>query len=456
MGKVEGRNSMKERWLDISPDAAGKQEQQFDIWLSGGTIPFASPEAKAAYQERVTLIKDAIQMLKTPARIPICPSVGHFPIEYAGISWRDAMYDYDKLAHAWEKYHNDFSPDAYNAPRTIVPGRALDVLDFNLYKWAGHGLKENQEYQFVEREYMKAEEYQDLIDDPTGFFLNVYFPRIFDDLKAFGKLPLLPPVHEIIMVPSALMPFALPDVKVALQKLSEAGDEVKAWLSVVTRIGASIMGKGFPAFSAGVSKAPFDVIGDSLRGTRGVLMDMYRNPDQLMEACERMVPFMVKYGVASCRAAGHIMPFIPLHKGADGFMSDKQFRTFYWPTLRKVIIGLVDAGMVPQLFAEGGYNQRLEVISDLPKGKTLWWFDKTDMALAKKTVGRVACIAGNVPLDLLCTATPEEVKDYCKKLIDTAGKDGGFILSTGAGMQGAKTANAKSLIDFSMEYGVYR
>ena len=43
--------------------------------------------------------------------------------------------------------------------------------------------------------------------------------------------------------------------------------------------------------------------------------------------------------------------------------------------------------MVPQLFAEGGYNQRLEVISDIPKGKVVWWFDLTDMALAKKTVG---------------------------------------------------------------------
>jgi hypothetical protein len=446
---------MKERWLDISRDAEEKQEQQFNIWLSGENIHFVNPEAKAAYQERATIMKDAIQMKKTPARIPICPSSGHFPIEYAGIGWRDAMYDYNKLAHAWEKYHNDFLPDAYNAPRTIVPGKPLDILDFNLYQWAGHGLREDQEYQFVEREYMKADEYQDLIDDPTGFFLNVYFPRIFTGLKALGEMPLLPPVHEIIMVPSALMPFGMQDVKSALLKICEAGDEVGKWLSMVTRVSETIMGKGFPSYSAGVSKAPFDVIGDSLRGTRGVLIDMYRTPDQLINACERIVPFMVKYGVRSCKAAGHIMPFIPLHKGADGFMSDEQFKTFYWPTLRKVIIGLIDAGLVPQLFAEGGYGSRLEIISDLPKGKTLWWFDKIDMAIAKETVGRVACIAGNVPLDLLCTATPEDVRDYCKKLIDTAGKDGGFILSTGAGIQGARESNIRALIDFSREYGVY-
>jgi len=74
------------------------------------------------------------------------------------------------------------------------------------------------------------------------------------------------------------------------------------------------------------------------------------------------------------------------------------------------------------------------------------------MERAKETVGQKACIAGNVPLSLLCTASPDAVKDYCRNLMDVAGKDGGFILSTGAGMQGAKTENVKAMIDFSKNY----
>jgi uroporphyrinogen-III decarboxylase len=194
------------------------------------------------------------------------------------------------------------------------------------------------------------------------------------------------------------------------------------------------------------------VIGDTLRGTLGVMMDIYRHPEELKEACERLTPFMVKSGVAACKATGHIMPFIPLHKGADGFMSDEQFRTFYWPTLRKLIIGLVNEGCVPQLFAEGAYNQRLETICDVPKGKTVWWFDLTDMDRAKKTVGQVACIAGNVPVSLLCTVTTDDVQAYCKNLMDVTGRDGGFIFSTGAGMQGAKPENVKTMIDFAKRY----
>jgi hypothetical protein len=368
----------------------------------------------------------------------------------------DAMYDYDALAQAWEKYSNDLAPDAYNAPTTVVPGRVLDILDLKLGQWPGHGVPEHSEYQYVEKEYMKADEYQDLIDDPTGFFMSKFFPRIFGSLKPLEMMPLLPPVNEIPCIPPALFPFGDKEIQAAFSSLAKAGEESIRWRTALGKLNASIMGKGYPAFSGGFTKAPFDVIGDTLRGTREVLMDMYRHPDELIEACERITPFMVKASVASCKATGHIMPFIPLHKGADAFMSEEQFQTFYWPSLRKVIIGLVNAGMVPQLFAEGGYNQRLDIISDIPKGKVLWWFDLTDMSQAKKTVGQVACIAGNVPLSLLCTATPDEVKAYCKDLIDVAGQDGGFIFSTGAGMQGAKAENVRAMIEFSKDYGIYQ
>jgi hypothetical protein len=447
---------MKDRFLKVSSDADKNQEARFNTWRSGQGIPFVSSEAQADYQDRVTLIKDAIQLKKPPARIPICPSAGFFPIQYAGISMHAAMYDYDALTGAWEKFCNDLTPDAYNAPTTVVPGRVLDILDFKLGQWPGHGVGEHSEYQYVEKEYMKADEYPDLIDDPSGFFMNRFLPRIFGALEPLQNMPLLPPVNEIPCIPPALFPFGDKDLQGAFSSLAKAGEEAVRWRDAVRRLNGRIMGRGYPAFSGGFTKAPFDVIGDTLRGTREVMLDMYRHPDELIEACERITPFMIKSGVASCKATGHIMPLIPLHKGADGFMSEEQFQRFYWPTLRKVIIGLVDAGMVPQLFAEGGYNQRLDVICDVPKGKVLWWFDLTDMAQAKRTVGQVACIAGNVPLSLLCTATPDEVKACCKALIDAAGKDGGFIFSTGAGMQGSKPENVKAMIEFAKDYGIYR
>jgi len=437
---------MQERFVEVSTDVEAKQEERFRVWSRGEGIPFVDDDASAAYRERVSLLKAAIQMKEMPGRIPVCPSAGFFPVQYAGVSMHDAMYDYDTLTEAWMKYCDDFAPDAYNAPMMVVPGKPLDILDFKLCKWPGHGVSRQQSYQYVEEEFMQPDDYQDLIDDPTGYFMGTYFPRIFGSLKPFAKLPLLPQVNEIPCIPPALIPFGTEEIQRAFNTLFEAGRETGRWLAAVRGLNGAVMGKGYPSFSGGFTKAPFDVIGDTLRGTRGIMLDMYRQPDRLMEACERITPLMVKSGVAACRASGHIMPFIPLHKGADGFMSDEQFRRFYWPTLRKLIIGLVNEGCVPQLFAEGKYNQRLEIICDLPKGKTVWWFDLTDMKRAKNTVGQVACIAGNVPVSLLCTGTPEAVAAYCTDLIDSVGRDGGFIFSTGAGMQGARVENVRAML----------
>jgi hypothetical protein len=64
-------------------DAEKKQEEQFRIWGAGEGIPFQDAGAKAAYQERVGLIKDAIQLRQSRNGIPICPSAGFFPMQYA-------------------------------------------------------------------------------------------------------------------------------------------------------------------------------------------------------------------------------------------------------------------------------------------------------------------------------------------------------------------------------------
>jgi len=445
---------MKDSLVNVAADADEKQERRFETWLSGKDIPFEGPEAEERYRERVTLIKDAVQLKKTPGRVPVCPSSGHFPLEYAGVRFYDAMYDFKALAHAWKKYYNDFSPDAYSGTM-IGSGKLLELLDCKVYRWAGHGVSKEREYQFVEGEYMTAEEYEDLIGDPSGFHLSTYLPRICGALKPFEMIPPLIHLRHMSSMPAGALPFSMPDFQEALKTLMEAGAEASRWMSASRELNASVMGRGYPSFSGGMAEAPFDIVGDSFRGTRGVMLDMHRHPEKVLEACEVFVRPTIKRGVTAGKLSGNPLIFMPLHKGADAFMSNEQYRRFYWPTFRKVLIGLINEGMVPLVFAEADYVSRLEIISDLPKSKTIWWFEKMDMARAKETVGKVACIAGNVPNSLLRTGTPEDIKACCRNLIDVAGKDGGFILSTAAGLQGARPENVTALIDFSKEYGVY-
>ncbi|WP_161955009.1 uroporphyrinogen decarboxylase family protein [Moorella sp. Hama-1] len=302
---------------------------------------------------------------------------------------------------------------------------------------------------------MKADEYNALIQDPSDFWVRIYLPRIFGALKPFEKLAPLTDVVEIVMTCGSFLPFGLTEVQEAFKALFAAGNEVRRWVNMLRTVDQALQGQGFPAFLGGVSKAPFDILGDTLRGTRGIMLDMYRQPEKLLEALDAVTPLAIRMGVAAAKAAGHPLVFIPLHKGADGFLSDKQYRTFYWPTLKKVITGLIEEGLVPFLFAEGGYNSRLEIISDLPKGKTVWLFDDTDMVRAKEILGDIACISGNVPITLLTLGTPEEIKEYCKQLIKTAGKDGGFILGSGAVIDKIKPENLRALIESAREFGSY-
>jgi uroporphyrinogen-III decarboxylase len=212
---------------------------------------------------------------------------------------------------------------------------------------------------------------------------------------------------------------------------------------------------GFPGFYGGASKAPFDILADTLRGTRGMILDMYKQPDMVLKALERITPFYIKQGVSRATLVKNPVVFFPLHKGADGFMNDEQFRKFYWPSLKAVILGMVEEGCVPLLFAEGGFNSRLKYLNELPKGSCFWLFDRTDMAEAKKIIGDNLCIGGNVPSGLILTGTPEKVKAYCKELIDSCGKGGGYIMAFGTAMDEGKEDTLHTMIDFSKEYGVY-
>ena len=434
-----------------------KREELFKRWLSPEGVKFVDEKAEKAYKERVTRIKDAIEM-KKPDRVPVFPIIGFFPAYYVGLTPYDMMYDYEKLTFAFKKYVLDFEPDAHGGAIGPGPGKLFEILDYKLYAWPGHGVPKESSYQCIEGEYMKADEYDILIEDPTYFFLTVYFPRIFGALEPFKKLPRFTNIQEMYgaFTPASFIPFGLPDVQAALKAVMEAGNEALKWIGYVVAWDKEIAGLGFPNFFGGGTKAPFDTLGDTLRGTRGIMLDMYRNKDKLLQAVEVVTPLMIKMGVSAAKMNGNPIVFIPLHKGADGFMSAKQFETFYWPTLKKLILGLIDEGCVPFLWAEGGYGSRLEIIKDLPKGKTLWGFDKTDMHKVKEILGDVACIGGNVPTALLQVGSPKDVEKYVKNLIEVAGEGGGFIVMNGAVIDQAKPENVKAMIEATKKYGVYK
>ena len=435
-------------------DAEQKRAWRIENWRDPG-VEFAGPDAEADYKARIDRIIAAIE-LGRPDRVPVCLNIGYWPAVLAGMTAREAMQEPLRAGRAWLDFNLRFRPDGAVPP---LPGanssQMLEALDYRLYSWPGHGVPDNASFQYNEREWMQAEEYDHLISDPTDFLLRVYLPRTVGAFAGFGRVSSFLDFTELPFVWGHMTGWGSPEMVQGLGRLTEAARAVGEWAPAIFGTFAELSARGFPGYYQAMCKAPFDTLSDTLRGTRGTMVDMYRCPEKVLAACERLVPVTLDWVFKRERQLGSPVVMLPLHKGADGFMSDEQFRTFYWPTLRAVLLGLIDEGLVPLCFAEGRFGSRLEMIMDLPKGKTVWAFDQTDMARAKETIGTVACIQGNVPLSLIHAGTREEVAAYVRGLIDTAGQDGGYILDVGASPDDGLPENLETMIDTAKRYGVY-
>jgi uroporphyrinogen-III decarboxylase len=444
----------EKNWSDLSPEE--KREERFNWWLSPPDLEFASPEAAKAYKDRAQRLID-VYKVREPDRVPVSLPVGALPAYLYGMDYHTVMNDYDKAAQAWMKFNKEFETDYLISPAMVLPGKVYELLDYKLYTWPSHGMPESAKgYQYVEGEYMKEDEYDALITDPSDFLTRVFMPRAFGALQPFSMLQSTIRVIELPVF--YLMPYSMPPVQAAQQTLIEAGKELAKWMEFIFQFTKQGMEHGFPPMASGAfCKAPFDNLGDTLRGTKGIMMDMYRQRDKLIEAMDVLADMTIRSVLSTINATRGLAAIFPLHKGADGWMSDKQFETLYWPSLKKIIDALISEGILIILFAEGSFNTRLESVNEFPKGAVHWMFDRTDMARAKRILGDRCSISGNVPASLLVAGTPREVKEYCRTLVEICGKGGGYMLSSGtADITEARPDNVRAMMEAAKEYGVYK
>ena len=144
--------------------------------------------------------------------------------------------------------------------------------------WPGNQIDDpNAMYQFIEAEYMKADEYPAATFDPTDFMMTRWIPRSFRHLRGFQKLYFRNAMWSGCI--GAFAPFGDPEVVDALERCIRAGRILSGWLDYLAAHRRKMEGQfGIPVAHAGSAFAPFDMIGDSLRGTEGVLVDMLERP----------------------------------------------------------------------------------------------------------------------------------------------------------------------------------
>ncbi len=407
------------------------------------------------FAQRQKRFEDVVALRK-PDQVPLMPMAEYFPARLAGITIREATYNLEAMTEAWLAYHEKYQPDRGDNPfRLRGFGHLLEALDFQHLKWAGHSLPDNMSYQFVELEVMKPEEYDHFIHDMSDFMVRRFWPRVNKSLAAFENLP---PLNSQISYfwglfgPTALLD---PEMKKAMESLAKAAEEGGKILKAARAYGGKLAEMGFPPASGAFTQAPFDTLGDFFRGTKGIMMDLRRRPEKVMAACEKLLPVMLDVALSAARASGCPIVFIPLHKCMDTFMSQSQFEKFYWPHLQQLLQELIKNDLVPWVLMEGVCNDRLNSFRDVLAGKMVWHIEGSDIRKVKEAFRGVACVRGNLPVSVLVTGTPDDVRAECKKIMDLMKEDGGFIFDTGVNIGDARIENVEAMFQYVREHGVY-
>jgi hypothetical protein len=120
-----------------------------------------------------------------------------------------------------------------------------------------------------------------------------------------------------------------------------------------------------------------------------------------------------------------------------------------------MVLGMIEGGVTPNLFYEGSYDERLRYLRELPKGKTIGRFDRSDLFKVKEVLGDRICIMAGFPVSLLHSGSPDEIRAHTKKLIEVVGRDGGFIMGPNTSMAEADPDRVKVWVDATRGYGAH-
>lgn len=409
-------------------------------------------KAEQGYRERMARL-DAATALQEPDRVPFAPKVSGFFCTGYGMNWYDVMKDFRNCQGPVRSFLETYDPDLACVPSTF-PMDAISALGKVNLRWPGpeHGLPLDAGFQQLDGTYLEDDEFDLFLNDPTHFILTKLLPRKNKALKGLEKVD-LQQMFDLGQVMS-LSVFADGEVRAALDALVRAGQAVAARKDQAAQVGRMVREMGYPT-RGGVMWAPFDIYADSLRGLIQAVLDVKLMPEQCLAVVERIADMLIDREVAEFKARGEKFVFVPLHAGVDEFMSPQDYETFYWPTLRRMIWAIAEAGMVPYVFCEGKYDTRLEVLTDVPKGKVVYLFEQVDIARAKKILGGTACIAGNLPAALLICGRPEQVADETKRMLDICAPGGGFLMDTSIILDNADHENMRVWAETTRTYGVY-
>jgi hypothetical protein len=350
-------------------------------------------------------IRDAVA-LKTPDRVPVVPLGDAFAALVAGVKvsefCTDPLVAYKTMLEVFSGLGelDGIQHAGYNV-------NLLSIIWLSKVKIPGRDLAENDAWQVQEAELMTDADYDAIIADGFGPWVERYYAeRLPGVAEAFGGF---------------------------VQTLPEA---FGAWRE-----------KGIVVFSPVVTTIPFEYFCGG-RSMRQFMLDLHRQPDRVQAAMDASMPFLKEQMRQLIRGFGLMGLWLGGWRSASEFLSPRLWERFVFPYYKELADVAVEEGAIPVLHFDADWTRDLERFKEFPKGKCVLSLDgKTDIFKAKEVLGDHMCLMGDVPARMLSLGTPQEVTDYSHRLINEVGP-GGFILAQGCDIPpDAKYENVKAMVD---------
>lgn len=370
--------------------------------------------------------------VEAPDRVPTAPFIYHFAGAYAGVTSHELWSSRKRYDFAMRKTFAELGPwDVYYPVNPVNPGAYLFVLPMKL-KLPGVDLPPDGIFQVVEEPLLASEAYRQIADDQRG------------SMRRF--------VEFLIGVGCAARGKSSGGFVTTLRGLLPLLQQAVAWRGEFARWAAH----GVAVQHGLCLEAPFDTLSLS-RGLTEFSCDIMDDPAAIGEAAMQLSDGFVAFADLVTRLTRVRRMLVFCHRTSNDFISPAQFRDYAFPSLQHIVKGLLARGITPFLHCDGNWNRNLEQLLELPSRKVVLQFDgRTDIFRAKEVLGRHFCFLGDVPASLLAFGSEDEVRDYCRRLIENVGRDGGFILGAGCEVApNARPQNVRAMLHSVHLYGRY-
>lgn len=255
--------------------------------MNASRLPFGTPPADAErlYRQRLARYVTAMRNEK-PDMIPIRPFVAEFTAKHAGYTCQEVTHDYTKAFDAAVKCAQDFGWDAVVPNMVYVWTGLAQAMGLRYYAIPGIEIPHNSGFNYIEPPedlaWMRADEYDALIDDPTAFLYNIWLPRVSTEVSKIGEPSTYRNNLSFVKGGMAMLQY--------FYAFGPQIDRLRQEAGTVSAI-------------AGIFKAPFDILADKLRGYVGLTMDMHTQPGKVLAACEALMRHLCHVGLATADRA---------------------------------------------------------------------------------------------------------------------------------------------------------